>query len=142
MASGCENVTARCEVICSPFWNILMLRRITMAAKGNCDPPQRTAKSRAASDPVGVPIYSPPFDPSLAPQHDGESMHIKLFALFYTGNRCYCRVEQIPFRDDPNCLRSQFMYFKWLCEKWIAEAFKPLAYPRVTRDEQHGNILI
>src|SRR5271166_5439056 len=96
MASGCENVTARCEVICSPFWNILMLRRITMAAKGNCDPPQRTAKSRAASDPVGVPIYSPPFDPSLAPQHDGESMHIKLFALFYTGNRCYCRVEQIP----------------------------------------------
>src|SRR5271165_5093145 len=95
MASGCENVTARCEVICSPFWNILMLRRITMAAKGNCDPPQRTAKSRAASDPVGVPIYSPPFDPSLAPQHDGESMHIKLFALFYTGNRCYCRVEQI-----------------------------------------------
>src|SRR5208283_3493228 len=97
MASGCENVTARCEVICSPFWNILMLRRITMAAKGNCDPPQRTAKSRAASDPVGVPIYSPPFDPSLAPQHDGESMHIKLFALFYTGNRCCCRVEQIPF---------------------------------------------
>src|SRR5271165_6732686 len=95
MASGCENVTARCEVICSPFWNILMLRRITMAAKGNCDPPQRSAKSRAASDPVGVPIYSPPFDPSLAPQHDGESMHIKLFALFYTGNRCYCRVEQI-----------------------------------------------
>src|SRR5271165_226466 len=112
MASGYENVTARCEVIYSPFWNIQMLRRITMAAKGNCGPPQHTAKSRAASDPVGVPIYSPPFDLSLAPQHDGESMHIKLFAQFYTGNRCYCRVEQIPY-EGFHLLRRRHGERKW-----------------------------
>src|SRR5271165_1769907 len=135
MASGCENVTARCEVICSPFWNILMLRRITMAAKGNCDPPQRTAKSRAASDPVGVPIYSPPFDPSLAPQHDGESMHIKLFALFYTGNRCYCRVEQIPRRRPTGggtpCPPSN----RWLAG-WLAGVSSTLPLQRLRQDQK------
>jgi hypothetical protein len=35
-----------------------------------------------ASDPIGEPIYSPPFDLSLAPQHDKDAMRIRPFALF------------------------------------------------------------
>jgi hypothetical protein len=73
-----------------------MLRQITTAANANCDLRRPTAKSQADSDPNGVPICSPPFDPSLAPPHDGEAMHIRPFTLFYTGNLSFCRVEQIP----------------------------------------------
>ena len=56
-------------------------RRTTTAASGNCDQQPPIAKSPAASVPTGVPICSLPFDPSLAPQHDGEAMRIRLFAL-------------------------------------------------------------
>ena len=69
-ASGCENVTVRCEAICSPSWSIPTHRRTTTAASGNCGQPPPTAKSPVASVPTGEPICSLPFDPSLAPPRD------------------------------------------------------------------------
>jgi hypothetical protein len=50
-----------------------MLGPTTTAANGNCVPRPPTAKSQADFDPKGVPIYTPPFDPSLAPPLDGEA---------------------------------------------------------------------
>ena len=48
-----------------------------------------------AAAPTGVPIYSPAFDPSLAPHHDAETTRIRLFALSCMGNQFFSRVEQI-----------------------------------------------
>ena len=45
-----------------------------MAASGNCGPPPPTARSPAASDPIGVPIYSPASDPSLGPPLDDPAL--------------------------------------------------------------------
>jgi hypothetical protein len=75
-----------------------MLGPTTTAANGNCVPRPPTAKSQADFDPKGVPIYTPPFDPSLAPPLDGEAVRIRPFALFYMGHLSFCRVEQIPWR--------------------------------------------
>jgi hypothetical protein len=78
-----------------PSWSIRTFRRTTTAASRNCGPQRPTAKSPAASVPTGEAICSPPFDPSLAPQHGGEATRIRLFAPFCTGNLSFCRVEQI-----------------------------------------------
>jgi hypothetical protein len=82
-----------------------MLRPTTTAANGNCGPRAPTAKSQADSDPNAVPIYTPPFDPWLAPPHGGEAMRIRPFALFHTGNLSFCRVGQI-LMTTPKLLRA------------------------------------
>jgi hypothetical protein len=82
-----------------------MLRPTTTAANGNCGPRPPTAKSQADSDPNAVPIYTPPFDPWLAPPHGGEAMRIRPFALFHTGNLSFCRVGQI-LMTTPKLLRA------------------------------------
>ncbi len=78
-ASGCANVTARCAATFSPSWSIRTFHRMTMAARGNCGPQPHTAKSPVDFVPSGEPICSLAFDPSSAPQHDGEPMHIGQF---------------------------------------------------------------
>src|SRR6202011_4865928 len=95
MADGCENVTASCAATCSPSWSIRTFHRITMAARGNCGPQPHTAKLQVDSVPSGEPICSLAFDPSLAPQHDGVSMHIGQFVLSWTANLSFSRDEQI-----------------------------------------------
>src|SRR5580693_6386034 len=105
MAKGCENVTARCETVCSPSWSIPRHRLTTTAVSGSCDPQPPIARSRVGSAQTGAPIFSLPFDRSLAPQHDADSMRIRRFALSWRGNLSFNRVEQIPdfaFREiDP-----------------------------------------
>src|SRR5271166_4974430 len=100
MASGCANVTARCEAICSPSWSIRRFHRITMAARGSCGPQPHTAKSQEAFVLSGEPIYSQGFDPSLVPQHDEERMRIRRFLQCETGSLSFSRVEQIPIRRE------------------------------------------
>src|SRR5271157_3499483 len=95
MAGDCESVTAKCAATCLPSWNIRRFRRTTMAARGNCDPPQPTAKSQAASVPRGVLICSLEFDPSLARQRDAERMRIRQFSQSWTAKLSFSRVEQI-----------------------------------------------
>jgi hypothetical protein len=49
--------------------------------EASCDPQPRIARSRAGSAQTGVPIFSLPFDRSVAPQHDADSMRIRRSAL-------------------------------------------------------------
>ena len=81
MVGGCANVTAKCAAICLPSSNIQMRRPTTTAANANCDPQPHTARSRAASDPTGVLIYSPLCDPSSALPHAEAWMHTRQFML-------------------------------------------------------------
>jgi hypothetical protein len=53
---GCASVTAKCPAICLPSSNIRMRRQTTTAANANCDPQPHTARSLAASDPIGLLI--------------------------------------------------------------------------------------
>jgi hypothetical protein len=62
-----------------------------------------------ASDPIGALICSPPFDPSLAPQHAGDAMRITLFAPFYRGNLSFCRVEQIQKSGYENSITDVYI---------------------------------
>src|SRR5580693_3558182 len=100
MAKGCENVTARCETVCSPSWSIPRHRLTTTAVSGSCDPQPPIARSRVGSAQTGAPIFSLPFDRSLAPQHDADSMRIRRFALSWRGNLSFNRVEQIHRAHD------------------------------------------
>jgi hypothetical protein len=52
-------------------------------------------KVTVGSAQTGAPIFSLPFDRSLAPQHDADSMRIRRFALSWRGNLSFNRVEQI-----------------------------------------------
>jgi hypothetical protein len=45
----------------------------------------------------GAPIFSLPFDRSLAPRHDADSMRVRRFALSCRGNLSFNRVERWPF---------------------------------------------
>jgi hypothetical protein len=81
-ASAWVNDAARCETACSYSWSIPMLRRITMAARGNYGPRQTTAKSRVVSVPSGGPIGSLASDPTLELRRDGKWIHIRRFSLF------------------------------------------------------------
>src|SRR6516162_5285144 len=95
MANGCASDTPGSASTCSPFSIIPRSPPTTMPANAICGRPQPTARSPAASVPIGVPICSPPSAPSSEPQSAEASTLIKPFVKHYTDSPYSHRVEQL-----------------------------------------------
>src|SRR5215212_8904502 len=96
MGRDCESATAGCASTSSPSSTTPTSPPTPTAASANSGPPPPTARSPAASVPIGAPTSTPPCAPSSAPPRDAASAPFRPSAPLYRANPSSLRVEQIP----------------------------------------------